>query len=57
MKTYVRNSAAWRRQKETQKNQRLAASKPIKVLGTRGKKYLYPERRDADGRLKEEYRK
>lgn len=57
MKTYTRNSAAWRRQKETQKNQRLAASKPIKVLGTRGKKYLYPERRDADGRLKEEYRK
>lgn len=57
MKTYTRNSAAWRRQKETQKNQREAANKPIPVLSRKGKKYLYPERRDANGRLKEEYRK
>ena len=55
MKTYVRNSAAWKRQKETQKHQREAAKKVVK-LGRKGQKYLYPERRDANGRLKEEYR-
>ena len=55
MKTYVRNSAAWKKQKETQKNQREAAKHILKP-GKPGRKFLYPERRDANGKLKEEYR-
>lgn len=57
MKTYTPNSLAWRRKKFTQKKQREAAirrelyatpSKP-------GQKYLYPWRRDENGRIKPEY--
>ena len=44
MKVYRRYSAAWRRQKETQRNQREAAARPKWIPRTDGQKYLYPER-------------
>ncbi len=60
MKVYKRGSAAYKRQKETQKNQREAIRKieshPESVSAP-GRQYLHPERRDAKGKLKAEYRK
>ena len=44
MKEYKRNSAAWKRQKETQKKQREAAARQKWIPRTDGQKYLYPER-------------
>lgn len=45
MKTYKPGSAAYARQKMTQKNQSLAAARPKKPLDQHGQKYLYPNRR------------
>ena len=44
MKTYKMNSAAWKRQKETQRKQAEAQARPKAELGKKGQKYLYPER-------------
>ena len=44
MKKYKMDSAAWRRQKETQMYQRIAAEKPKPERRTDGQKYLHPER-------------
>ena len=45
MKIYRQGSAAYARQKETQRNQRIAAEKPKPERDTHGQKYLHPERR------------
>jgi len=44
MKVYKPGSAAYSRQKETQRFQRIAAAKQKPERRTDGKKYLYPER-------------
>lgn len=49
MKIYKMGSAAYKRQKETQRKQREAAERPVKP-GKPGQKYLYPLLRDANGR-------
>lgn len=53
MKTYTRGSAAYERQKFTQRKQREAAMKPV-AAAKAGQKYLHPERRDRNGRIKED---
>ena len=45
MKNYVRYSAAWKLQKETQAAQRAAAARGPATVGRKGQKYLHPERR------------
>ena len=45
MKEYRKGSAAYNRQKKTQREQAAAAARPKKPLGRRGQKYLHPERR------------
>ena len=44
MKIYKKGSAAYRRQKKTQKDQAAAAARPKKQLDQHGRKYLHPER-------------
>ena len=44
MKIYKKGSAAYTRQKKTQKDQAEAASRPKKPLDQHGRKYLHPER-------------
>lgn len=44
MKVYRKGSAAYDRQKETQRNQAAAAARPKKPLDRHGQKYLHPER-------------
>lgn len=55
MKTYKMNSGKYRQQKQTQREQRAAAARPVSEPKT-GRKYLHPERRDRNGKLKEEFR-
>ena len=43
MKIYKKGSAAYSRQKKTQKDQATAAARPKKPLDQHGWKYLYPE--------------
>lgn len=45
MKIYKKGSAAYNRQKETQRKQAEAAARPKKPLDKHGQKYLHPERR------------
>ena len=45
MTIYKQGSAAYSRQKETQRNQALAEARPKKPLDQHGQKYLHPERR------------
>lgn len=45
MKNYKPGSAAYNRQKETQRKQAEAAARPKKPLDQHGQKYLYPNRR------------
>ncbi len=49
MKNYVRYSAAWKRQKETQAAQKAAAARGKATVGRKGQKYLHPERRLRNG--------
>ena len=44
MKIYRKGSAAYARQKKTQKDQALAADRPKKPLDQHGRKFLHPER-------------
>jgi len=44
MKIYKKGSAAYSRQKKTQKNQAAAAARPKKPLDQHGRIYLHPER-------------
>lgn len=44
MKIYKKGSAAYSRQKKTQKDQAAAAARPKKQLDQHGRKYLHPER-------------
>lgn len=44
MKIYKKGSAAYARQKKTQKAQAAAAAMPKKPLDQHGRKYLHPER-------------
>ena len=44
MKIYKKGSAAYSRQKKTQKDQAAAAARPKKPLDQNGRKYLHPER-------------
>ena len=44
MKIYKKGSAAYSRQKKTQKDQAAAAARPKKPLDQHGRKYLHPER-------------
>ena len=44
MKIYKKGSAAYARQKKTQKDQAAAAARPKKPLDKNGRKYLHPER-------------
>lgn len=43
MKNYKPGSAAYNRQKETQRKQAEAAARPKKPLDKHGQKYLHPE--------------
>lgn len=52
MKSYKIGSAAYKRQKTTQRQQRIAAERPTPEKRT-GQKYLHPGRRDENGRMKE----
>lgn len=45
MKEYRIGSAAYNRQKKTQREQAAAAARPKKPLDKHGQKYLHPERR------------
>ena len=45
MKEYRIGSAAYNRQKKTQREQASAAARPKKPLDQHGQKYLHPERR------------
>jgi len=47
MKVYKPGSAAYNRQKETQRNQLKAMERGKPQLGKKGQKYLYPERHKA----------
>ena len=44
MKIYKKGSAAYARQKKTQKDQAAAAARPKTERRTDGQKYLHPER-------------
>ena len=44
MKIYKKGSAAYTRQKKTQRDQAAAAARPKKPLDQHGRKYLHPER-------------
>ena len=44
MKIYKKGSAAYSRQKKTQKDQAAAASRPKKPLDQHGRRFLHPER-------------
>lgn len=44
MKIYKKGSAAYARQKKTQKDQAAAAARTKKPLDQHGQKYLHPER-------------
>lgn len=44
MKIYKKGSAAYSRQKKTQKDQAAAAARPKKPLDQNGRMYLHPER-------------
>lgn len=44
MKIYKKGSAAYTRQKKTQKDQAAAAARPKKPLDQHGRIYLHPER-------------
>ena len=44
MKDYVRYSAAWKRQKKTQRNQRAAEARGPAIRRTDGQRFLHPER-------------
>ena len=44
MKIYKKGSAAYSRQKKTQKDQAAAVARPKKPLDQHGRKYLHPER-------------
>lgn len=61
MKTYTRYSGPWKRQKQTQKYQRAAEfmrelkNKRKTAAAPKGQKFLYPERRDRNGKLLPEF--
>ena len=44
MKIYKKGSAAYARQKKTQKDQAAAAARPKKPLDQHGRRFLHPER-------------
>lgn len=44
MKIYKKGSAAYSRQKKTQKDQAAAAARPKKPLDQHGRRFLHPER-------------